>query len=145
MLATCWQHVVDTRQCQQNFSDRAMLRCRHNFLPGHSHAFLCREMATFHSYEKVSYRREHPYQHTTTNSSCRHPTPIGISLLSLRGYSSNAIQSWRRRSPTPCAGHKPSGFGRCHRFDCWGGQKERDQKIEQQVGGCLGLRVATIF
>ncbi len=46
MSPTCHRHMT-------KLSKLAMSWLQHHFLPGRSRAFLCREMATFHSYAKV--------------------------------------------------------------------------------------------
>jgi len=54
-------------------------------------------------------------QNTTTTHNNQHellpPYPPAASALSLHGQASGATKSWRRRSPTPCAGRGPSGLG----------------------------------
>ncbi len=111
--------------------------------PAHFNVGKCRHFIVMQKYRATI---EYIYQQTTTNSSRRHPRyflwlfPPLFSWVQQRRHPITA-----RRFPTPCAGRKPSRFGWCRRFDRWGGQKERDRKIERRLGGCLGLRVAAIF
>ncbi len=50
------------------------------------------------------------HRHNNQQHEPCHPTLQRLCSLSLHGWSSGAAKSWRRRSPTPRAGHDPSGL-----------------------------------